>query len=64
MNSRPASTTDRPRARVDSQPVLDHLLKDPNHVGRLPCKHIDVSLEEGDKCEFLFCPQMTLMHVV
>jgi hypothetical protein len=40
--------------RVDLQMVLDHLPEDPMHLRRLPCKHVGIYLEEGDKREFLF----------
>src|SRR6266540_2262125 len=36
------------------QVVLDHLPRDPGHIGWLPCKHISVCPEEGDEHEFLF----------
>ena len=40
--------------------VLDHLLRDPRHLRRLPCEHVGIFLEEGDEREFLFSPQVTL----
>ena len=43
-----------PRIREYGQVVLDHLPRDPGHVGWLPCKHISVCPEEGDEHEFLF----------
>src|SRR5207237_7622022 len=46
--------SDGPRIRGYGQVVLDHLPRDPGHVGRLPCKHISVCPEEGDEHEFLF----------
>ena len=39
--------------------MLDHLPRDPGHVGRLPCKHVGVSQEEGDERTFLFAIQVT-----
>jgi hypothetical protein len=39
--------------------VLDHLLRDPGHIERLPCKHVDVSPEKGDERAFLFVAQVT-----
>ena len=45
--------------RAHNQVVLDHLPRDPGHIGRLPCKHIDVSPEEGDERAFLFVTQIT-----
>ena len=39
--------------------MLDHLPRDPGHIGRLPCKHVDVSPEEGDERAFLFAVQVT-----
>src|SRR6266540_5853216 len=45
---------DGPHIRRYGQVVLDHLPRDPGHVGRLPCKHISVCLEEGDEHELLF----------
>jgi hypothetical protein len=39
--------------------VLDHLPRDPMHLRWLLDKHVDVSLEEGDECEFLFVVQIT-----
>ena len=44
-------------ARTDREVMLNHFPRDPGHVGRLPCKNIDVCPEEGDECEFLFGPQ-------
>jgi hypothetical protein len=41
------------------QMVLTHLPRDPRHLRWLPGKHIDISLEEGDECEFLFAVQIT-----
>jgi hypothetical protein len=52
-------STDRPSIGVDLQMVLDHLPRDPGHLRWLPCKHIRVSLEEGDEREFLFAVQIT-----
>src|SRR5438105_2497269 len=46
--------SDGPHIRRYGQVVLDHLPRDPRHVGWLPCKHISVCLEEGDEHEFLF----------
>ena len=34
--------------------VLDHLPRDPWHVGRLPGEDVRVIVEEGDELEFLF----------
>jgi len=48
---------DGPDTRTDRESVLNHFPGDPGHVGRLPCKNIDVCPEEGDECEFLFGPQ-------
>jgi hypothetical protein len=45
--------------RVNLQMVLNHLPRDPRHLRRLPGKHIDISLEEGDEHEFLFTIQIT-----
>jgi hypothetical protein len=45
--------------RIDFQMVLNHLPRDPKHLRRLPGKHVDISLEEGDKREFLFTVQIT-----
>ena len=42
-----------------SKVVLDHLPRDPRHIGRLPCKHVDVSPEEGNERAFLFVTQIT-----
>ena len=42
-----------------SQVMLDHLPWDPEHIGRLPCEHVNVSLEEGDERAFLFAAQVT-----
>src|SRR6266542_2571754 len=46
--------SDGPRIRTYGQVVLDHLPRDPGHVGRLPCKYVRVCPEEGDEHEFLF----------
>src|SRR5438876_3375331 len=46
--------SDGPRIWEYGQVVLDHLPRDPGHVGWLPCKHISVCPEEGDEHEFLF----------
>ena len=45
--------------RSHSQVVLNHLPRDPGHVGWPPCKHVGVSPEEGDECAFLFAAQVT-----
>src|SRR5207244_3449820 len=45
---------DGPRIWEYGQVVLDHLPRDPGHVGWLPCKHISICLEEGNEHEFLF----------
>src|SRR5438105_1929962 len=45
---------DGPHIREYDQVLLDHLPRDPGHVGWLPCKHINVCPEEGDEREFLF----------
>jgi hypothetical protein len=34
--------------------VLNHLPRDPEHLRRLPSKHVYISPEEGDELEFLF----------
>jgi hypothetical protein len=39
---------------INIQMVLNHLPRDPRHLRRLPGKHIDISLEEGDEHKFLF----------
>jgi hypothetical protein len=39
--------------------VLNYLLRNPRHSRRLPVKHVDISLEEGDEHEFLFTVQIT-----
>jgi hypothetical protein len=39
--------------------VLNHLPRDPKHLRRLLGKHVDISPEEGDECEFLFAIQIT-----
>jgi hypothetical protein len=44
---------------VDLQMVLNHLPRDPRHLRWLPDKHVDISPEEGDECEFLFAVQIT-----
>ena len=49
----------RPCVWAHSKVVLDHLPRDPGHIGWLPCKHVDVSLEEGDERTFLFVAQVT-----
>ena len=49
----------RAGVRAHRQVMLDHLPRDPGHIGRLPCKHVDVSPEEGDKRAFLFAAQVT-----
>jgi hypothetical protein len=46
--------THRSGVRVDLQMVLDHLPGDPRHLRWLPCEHVGICLEEGDKREFLF----------
>jgi hypothetical protein len=51
--------THRPGVKVDLQMVLDHLPGDPRHLRRLPCEHVGICLEEGDKREFLFFAQIT-----
>jgi hypothetical protein len=50
---------DRSSIGVDLQMVLNHLSRDPGHLQRLPSKHVDISLEEGDEREFLFAVQIT-----
>jgi hypothetical protein len=50
---------DRPGVGVDLQMVLNHLPRDPMHLRWLPGKHIVISLEEGNKREFLFSIQIT-----
>jgi hypothetical protein len=49
---------DRPGVRVDLQLVLNHLPRDPRHLRQLPGKHVHISPEEGDECEFLFAVQI------
>ena len=44
--------------RMHGQMMLDHLPRDPGHVGRLPGKHVYVSPEEGDERAFLFAAQV------
>ena len=44
--------------RTHGQVMLDHLPRDPGHIGRLPGKHVHVSPEEGDKRAFLFAAQV------
>jgi hypothetical protein len=44
---------------VDLQMMLNHLTRDPRHLRWFPGKHIDISLEGGDECEFLFAVQIT-----
>jgi hypothetical protein len=44
--------------------VLNHLLGDPRHLRRLPCEHVDICLEEGNKREFLFSLRFLVMRVV
>src|SRR5581483_1622353 len=39
---------------ADRQMVLNHLPRDPGHVGWLPCKNVDICPEESDELEFLF----------
>jgi hypothetical protein len=55
----PRFLLDRSGVGVDLQMVLDHLPRDPEHLRWLPCKHIRVSPEEGNKHEFLFSVQIT-----
>jgi hypothetical protein len=50
---------DRSGVGVDLQMVLNHLPRDPKHLRRLPGKHVHISPEEGDECEFLFAIQIT-----
>jgi hypothetical protein len=50
---------DRSGIGVDLQMVLNHLPRDPRHLGWLPGKHVDISPEEGDEHEFLFAVQIT-----
>jgi hypothetical protein len=50
---------DRSGVGVDLQIVINHLPRDPRHLRRLPSKHVDISLEEGDEYEFLFDVQIT-----
>ena len=45
---------DGPRMRTDNKIVLNHLPGNLGDVGCLPCKHIDIRLQEGDECAFLF----------
>jgi len=44
-------------ARTDREVMLNHFPRDPGHVGRLPCKHVDIRPEESDEHEFLFGSQ-------
>jgi hypothetical protein len=44
---------------VNLQMVLNHLPRDPRHLRRLPGKHVNISLEEGDEREFLFAIQIS-----
>jgi hypothetical protein len=46
-------------ARVNLQIVLNHFPRDPRHLRRLPGKHDDISVEEGDESKFLFAVQTT-----
>jgi hypothetical protein len=55
----PGPLLDRSGVRVDLQMMLNHLPRDPRHLRWLPDKHIDISPEEGDECEFLFAVQIT-----
>jgi hypothetical protein len=55
----PGPLLDRSGVGVDLQMVLNHLPRDPRHLRRLPGKHVDISLEEGDEREFLFAVQIT-----
>jgi hypothetical protein len=50
---------DWPGIGVDLQMMLNHLPRDPRHLRWLPGKHINISLEEGGKREFLFAVQIT-----
>jgi hypothetical protein len=43
-----------PSVRVDLQMELNHLPRDPEYLRWLPAKHVNISPEEGDECEFLF----------
>jgi hypothetical protein len=44
---------------VNLQMVLNHFPRDPSHLRWLPGKHVDISPDEGDECEFLFAVQIT-----
>jgi hypothetical protein len=55
----PAPLLDWSGVRVDLQMVVNHLLRDPRHLRRLTGKHVDISPEESDECEFLFAVQIT-----
>jgi hypothetical protein len=55
----PRPLLDRSGVGVDLQIVLNHLPRDPRHLRWLLDKHIDISPEEGDECEFLFAVQIT-----
>jgi hypothetical protein len=55
----PGPLLDRSGVGVDLQMVLNHLPRDPRHLRRLPSKHVDISLENGDESEFLFAVQIT-----
>jgi hypothetical protein len=55
----PGPLLDRSGVGVDLQMVLNHLPRDPRNLRWLLGKHIDISSEEGDECEFLFVVQIT-----
>ena len=38
--------------------MLDQFLRNTGYVGRFPCKHVDVSMEEADERVFLFRVEM------
>jgi hypothetical protein len=54
-----APLLDRSGVGVDLQMVLNHLPRDLGHLRWLSDKHIDISPEEGNECEFLFTVQIT-----
>jgi hypothetical protein len=45
---------DRSGVGVDLQMVLNHLPRDLRHLRWFLDKHVNISPEEGDECEFLF----------
>jgi hypothetical protein len=49
---------DRSTVGVDLHMMLNHLPRDPGHLGQLLGKHINISPEEGEVHEFLFDVQV------